>query len=221
MNRGIVTTLGRFTTWCRFVILAVVVTFVSVGAAADDLVGRASVIDGDTLEIHGTRIRLHGIDAPESSQTCHRAGEPWRCGQEAALRLDELVRDKTVSCRETDRDRYGRTVAVCHAAGRDLNEQMVLEGLALAYRRYSRDYVAAEEQAREEGRGIWASEFVEPWLWRRGQRLGGPAASEFRDRDCGDFASHADAQAFFDQAGPGDPHKLDGDGNGLACEGLL
>ena len=75
---------------------------------------------------------------------------------------------------ERDRDRYGRVVAVCRAAGEDLNAWMVSQGWALAYRQYSRDYVGEEADARAARRGIWRGDFVEPWDWRPGERLGTP-----------------------------------------------
>src|SRR4029453_9677723 len=81
-------------------------------AAASDPTGRASVIDGDTIEIHGQRIRLFGIDAPESRQTCEANGQTYRCGQQAALSLADHVGQRTVACEERDTDRYGRIVAV-------------------------------------------------------------------------------------------------------------
>lgn len=140
-------------------------------ALAEPIEGRASVTDGDTLVIRDVKIRLHGIDAPESAQTCERAdGEAYRCGQAAALALADRIGARTVTCEPRDTDRYGRTVAVCRAGGEDLNGWLVGEGHAIAYRRYSRDYVAAEEAARAAKRGIWAGTFEEPSAWRRGRR---------------------------------------------------
>lgn len=139
---------------------------------ANELVGVASMIDADTLEIRGVRIRLHGIDSPESRQLCiNPSGQQWRCGQQAALALSDRIGRRTVSCAVRDVDRYDRAIAVCTQDNQDLNRWLVSEGWAVAYRRYSRDYIGAEDQARHAGRNIWAGQFVMPWDWRRGQRL--------------------------------------------------
>ena len=122
-------------------------------AAWGDITGQPRVIDGDTLEIGGQRIRLHGIDAPESKQLCYLDGRRWQCGKDAGLILSDLINHRTVACKERDRDRYGRIVAVCSVAGEDLNAWMVLQGLALAYRRYSLDYV--DQEATLPGRAGW------------------------------------------------------------------
>lgn len=137
-------------------------------SAATELAGRISVIDGDTIEMHGQRIRLFGIDAPERGQSCYtEAGEAWRCGTSAARRFDELTADKTVRCTKRSTDRYGRIVAVCLAQDQDIGKTLVQEGMAIAYRKFSRDYVGAEKQARAECRGIWGGTFQEPEDWRK------------------------------------------------------
>jgi endonuclease YncB( thermonuclease family) len=136
--------------------------------AGGEIADVASVIDADTIEIHGQRIRLHGIDAPEGGQTClDAAGRNWRCGQGAALALQDLIGRRTVACDERDVDRYGRIVGRCLVDDLDINEWLVAQGLALAYRRYSLDYVAAEDQARAAGSRMWAGTFEPPWEWRR------------------------------------------------------
>ncbi len=139
--------------------------------ALADVAGVASVIDGDTLEIHGQRIRLDGVDAPERRQLCRLDGKPWQGGKDAANALAEKIARRPVTCEDLGRDRYKRIIARCTVAGEDLEKWMVANGWALAYRRYSLDYVDQEAEAQAARRGIWASEFVKPWEWRRGKRL--------------------------------------------------
>lgn len=139
---------------------------------AEPIVGVASVIDGDTIEIHRTRIRINGIDAPESRQLClDAAGKQYRCGQQSALALDDfLAAHDPASCIEVDRDRYGRAVAVCTAGGVDVADWMVRQGHALDWPRYSQgEYAPAEKAARSARRGMWAGSFARPWEWRRGR----------------------------------------------------
>jgi len=128
--------------------------------------GQASVVDGDTIEIHGTRIRLFGIDAPESGQSCTAQGRTYQCGQQAALVLADKLKGHVVECSPKDKDRYGRPVAVCFVAGEDINRWMVSTGWALAYRQYSMDYVSQERDASSSKLGIWKFEFEKPWDWR-------------------------------------------------------
>ena len=137
-------------------------------ATAQTITGRASVIDGATLEIRGQRIRLHAIDAPESGQTCDDAnGKPWRCGTAAARAMDDLAGGKTLACDPRDVDRYGRIVAVCFAGETDVGGALVRGGLALAYRKYGLDYAGQEQDAQHEKRGLWAGRFEWPWVWRK------------------------------------------------------
>jgi len=140
------------------------------GAAAVPLPG-LRVIDGDTLELDGRRIRLHGIDAPERAQKCGgRAIPRWDCGRAATEALARLARPP-VTCSQVGRDRYGRSIAICRSAGRELSAAMVAQGWALAYRRYSRAHIDAEDTARRARRGLWRGAFVAPHDWRRGARL--------------------------------------------------
>jgi endonuclease YncB( thermonuclease family) len=137
-------------------------------SAQGPIVGIASVIDGDTIEIHDQRIRLFGIDAPESSQFCVRpSGERWRCGQQASFALADQIGRTTIRCERRDVDRYGRVVAVCFKGAEDLDRWMVANGWAVAYRRYSLDYVADEDTARRKRIHIWSGAFDMPWNWRR------------------------------------------------------
>jgi len=137
---------------------------------ANLIFGTSSVLDADTLEIHGTRIRLEGVDAPESSQRCGTLGQEWACGQHAALALSDWIGDKTVSCEVNGSDRYQRKLARCTVDGQDMQVWLVSNGWAMAYRAYSTDYVAAEEVAQAAKLGLWRGEFVMPWNWRKGER---------------------------------------------------
>ena len=130
--------------------------------------GRAKVIDGDSLEVAGERIRLFGIDAPEAHQQSGDArGQPYPCGRAATRALVGLAGAR-VSCTLVSHDRYERDVATCTASGRDLSDAMVRAGHALDYARHSGGrYADAEKEARAARRGIWAGTFEEPESWRR------------------------------------------------------
>jgi len=85
----------------------------------------------------------------------------------AALR--RAIGGEPVNCSPRATDGYGRTVAVCTVAGRDLGESLVAQGWAVAYTRYSGDYVGVEKRARAGKRGVWAYSFAQPWTWRSGR----------------------------------------------------
>ena len=159
--------------------LVLIFLLLSGAAFADDFVGQASVVDGDTLEIHGIRIRLWGVDAPESSQLCR--GEDslqYRCGAQAANDLDTFIARRPVNCLPLSLDPYGRTVATCSVGGTDLGEWLVRNGLALDWPQYSKGkYASAQRDADRSGRGMWAGSCVEPWLFRVRIRAGGAPTS--------------------------------------------
>jgi len=147
-------------------------------ARADDIIGQASIVDGDTLEIHGARIRLWGIDAPESAQLCRGAdSEFYRCGARSANSLDAFISQRPVSCAPVSMDQYGRTVATCAVAGVDLSEWLVRNGYALDWPQFSRaKYSSAQREAEHKGHGIWAGSYVAPWLFRACIRAHGSPA---------------------------------------------
>lgn len=126
--------------------------------------GKPCVIDGDTLRIGSTRIRLSGIDAPELDQTCATsAGAEWSCGIEARDFVERLVRGDTLSCQRNGRDRYGRALARCTGKGADIAEAIVAAGWATA----EFAYLGAELGARNARLGIWEGTFMSPADWRR------------------------------------------------------
>ena len=134
------------------------------------LTGIPQITDGDPIRIGGTRIRLHGIDAPEAKQTCFVEGKEWRCGWESTNALANIVGKHWVTCTRRDTDRYGRVVAVCRAGHIDLNSWMVGNGWAVAYRQFSTEYGLDEDEAKTGRRGLWRGEFVMPWEWRKARR---------------------------------------------------
>lgn len=135
---------------------------------ATGLSGKAVVLDGDSLMLGATAVRLYGVDAFEARQTCQRGGKRLACGAAATLALRALTNGKTVTCEKRSEDAYGRTVAACQVDGMDLGAALVRRGHALAYLRYSNAYAAQEAAARAAGAGVWAAgtAFEPPWRWR-------------------------------------------------------
>jgi endonuclease YncB( thermonuclease family) len=130
----------------------------------------AKALDGDSLEVAGRQVRLFGVDAPEYQQTCERNGQLWNCGGEAAEHLSKLVMGAPITCVPVNIDEYERAVSRCTKRGSDLNKAMVQSGYATAYRRYSTDYVAAEDWAKGQKRGLWSGTFTNPSEWRDAER---------------------------------------------------
>lgn len=122
--------------------------------------------DGDSLMVGSTEVRLYGIDAPELHQTCLRAGHKWACGAEAKDRLAALANGKHVECDQLGTDQYQRTLARCRVGDTDISTTMVALGYAVAFRRYSIDYVPVEENAKANRRGLWSGTFQMPSDYR-------------------------------------------------------
>lgn len=138
------------------------------------IAGRASVIDADTIEIHGQRIRIWGIDAPEAGQTCQdSSGNSYRCGQIGAIKLAGYLDEaQPIVCAQRDIDQYGRIVASCeNSFGQDLATWLVRNGYALDWPRYSKGaYSNHQTDARSRKAGIWQGTLIEPWEWRKSNR---------------------------------------------------
>ena len=193
------------------------------------------MVDGDTLEIRGERVRLWGIDAVESAQTClDEVGRPWPCGRRAAFALADFIGQRTVACQVRERDRYGRAVAVCHVGGAEVNRWLVAEGWALAYLQHGGSvYLEAQRQAERARKGVWRGSFQPPWEYRRSPGAI-PSAGAYSgtgkagrcdpayptvcvpppppDLDCKDIP-HRGFKVL-----PPDPHGLDRDRDGIGCE---
>ena len=203
--------------------------------------GSALVIDGDTIDIRGQRIRLEGVDAPERSQRCVRGSVAWSCGSEAAHQLRKWIANRPIQCIPTGKDRNGRTLATCYLAGVDIGAWLVATGWALAFVRYSDRYLPQESIARSARRGVWAGGFAAPWEWRRCRSkglLGGsceapslsaPTATQtpsstpltkstqaIRYSNC--KQARLAGAAPLRRGQPGYSLRLDGDQDGVACE---
>ncbi|MBP5398857.1 MAG: thermonuclease family protein [Alphaproteobacteria bacterium] len=125
------------------------------------------VVDGDSLEVDGKRIRLVGIDSPEYKQFCYnKKHQKYDCGIKAKEYMEELVFSHSVDCKEESVDMYGRSLSVCFADGKNLNEEMIKAGWALAYRSEGDKYAALEKEAKANKRGVWQGRFMRPELYR-------------------------------------------------------
>ena len=137
--------------------------------------GAAQIIDGDTIDLEGVRIRLAGIDACELDQVAKIGTETWPCGTLAKARLVELAAGADVRCIWSELDLYGRALAICDIYGTNLvlNEVMLQEGLAVAYRGSEEGYVldpsyeAIEVKAKQTQMGLWKTDFELPSEHRR------------------------------------------------------
>ena len=138
--------------------------------------GYPKIIDGDTLVIKKLKIRLFGIDAPEKKQKCKKVflsismfsfQKQYDCGGYSTTALKKKIQDKEVKCISKSKDKYNRYIAICYLKKLDINKWMVSNGYAIAYKRYSKKYVADEEFAKQNKSGLWRGEFMNPEKWRR------------------------------------------------------
>ena len=135
---------------------------------AGEISGFANITDGDTIKIDNKRIRFHGIDAPEKKQICNNNSKKYSCGKRATSALSKKINGNQVSCKVQDRlDRYKRYIGVCFVGQVNLNKWMVRNGYAVAYRRYSKDYIPDENYARKNNLGLWSGNFIHPEKWRK------------------------------------------------------
>jgi endonuclease YncB( thermonuclease family) len=133
-----------------------------------DINGVPSITDGDTIKILNKRIRFHGVDAPENKQICIKNFKKYRCGQEATNALKKKIGRKLVTCKVQNKlDRYKRYLGVCFLGVINLNKWMVRNGYAVAYRRYSKDYIEDENYAQKNKIGLWEGNFINPEKWRK------------------------------------------------------
>jgi endonuclease YncB( thermonuclease family) len=139
----------------------------AIPSSAEEITAIPQIVDADTVGAGAARIRLFGIDAPESDQRCLDAhGRVWNCGLEATSKLQSFSGGRPWVCELTGLDRYGRHLGACSVDGEDVGRWLVRNGWALAFRRYSTIYVADEDYAREHQVGLWSGAFIAPWDWR-------------------------------------------------------
>ena len=133
------------------------------------------VVDADTIILDKEKVRLSGIDAPETSQLClNERDESYSCGKKATQELIQLIDStdtKSVECKYSGSDKYGRFIGNCWVDGIYINAWLVKNGWAMAYRQYSNEFVEEEIEAKKKKVGIWSGVFIEPWKWRKGTRL--------------------------------------------------
>ena len=138
--------------------------------------GKAYVIDGDTIKIKSKKIRLFGIDAPEKKQICKKSfaninffsfQKNYNCGILSTKYLKNKIGNKSIKCISKSKDRYKRHLGICYLEDLDLNKWMVKNGYAVAYKKYSKKYELQEQYAKENKLGIWIGSFMEPEKWRR------------------------------------------------------
>ena len=174
--------------FCGIALLGLNILWAAPAFSQSALIGRASTIDGDTIDIRGERVRLNGVDAPETAQRCkNEKGKAYRCGAVAAEALDRfLAAARPTRCEFVERDRYGRFVGECYRAdGTSVSAYLVRNGFALDYLKYSRGKYASEEaKAKREKTGLWSGEFTPPWEWRAEQRSRGEITGSLPSRDC-------------------------------------
>ena len=129
------------------------------------------IIDGDTIMLNSEKIRFYGIDTPEKKQKCKdRNGLSYPCGEFATNELKKIISSGQLFCKKRATDRYGRSISICYVNGVDINSLMVKKGWALAYRKYSKDYIDEEKEAKDKKMGMWAGKFIAPWRWRKLKR---------------------------------------------------
>ena len=154
----------------KFLITFSLILYSSASFSEKIIEGKAIIIDGDTIHIGKNKIRLHGIDAPEINQTCIIDKKIWNCGIESKIALENFILKKEVNCEIIDVDQYRRFVGICFLENQNINQYMVRNGWAIAYKYYSLKFVKDEEFAKKNKLGIWQGSFIEPYLFRKNNK---------------------------------------------------
>ena len=125
------------------------------------------VVDGDTINLNGEKIRFTGIDTPELKQTCTKQGIKYYCGVTAKKILIDKIGNNIVECIVEGKDQYKRTLAECFVNNESLSSHLVRSGYAFAYRKYSKKFIDDENYAKNNQLGMWSMKFVYPWDFRK------------------------------------------------------
>ena len=130
---------------------------------------QARVVSGDTLILAGGRyLRLFGVDAPESNQTCSDGyGKAYRCGQQAAAWLSSWIQDNELECRVIQQNEQGNIIGTCSLGAYDIGAALINAGWAVVYKQHTDIYSPYQVQAQTNRRGLWQGKFYMPWDWRK------------------------------------------------------
>ncbi len=159
--------------------IIIIIFILTTNILAEEIIGIPKVVDGDTVHINNFKLRLEGIDAPEMRQTCKKEKlkissvigytfyEDYYCGKVSKKNLDGKINGSKIKCVSSSKDRYKRYLATCFKDEVNLNQWMVRNGHAVAYRRYSKKYILDEDFAKENKLGLWQGKFLNPEKWRK------------------------------------------------------
>ena len=157
----------------------IIILILTTNLLAEEIIGISKVIDGDTVQIDNFKIRLEGIDAPEMRQKCKREFlkisstigfifyKDYNCGEVSKKKLKDKINKSEIKCISSSKDRYKRHIATCFKEQTNLNQWMVRNGYAIAYRRYNKKYIPDEDFAKENKLGLWKGKFMDPEKWRK------------------------------------------------------
>ena len=163
----------------KIFLILIITCFLSQTLNSTEIYGIPKIIDGDTVHINNKKIRLEGIDAPEIKQQCKKPfikisaligfqfSKSYPCGVKSKKKLIDKIDNSKIKCITSSKDRYKRYLATCYKEKINLNKWMVRNGHAVAYKRYSKDYVRDEEFAKENKIGLWEGSFTMPEKWRK------------------------------------------------------
>ena len=159
--------------------LAILFFILTSNVLAEEIIGVPRIVDGDTIYINEYKIRLEGIDAPEIKQKCKKEKlkissiigftfyNNYNCGEVSKEKLKVKIDRSKIKCISSSKDRYERYLAKCFKDKINLNRWMVRKGHAVAYKRYSKEFLTDEDFAKENKLGLWQGKFLRPEKWRK------------------------------------------------------